>query len=699
MFGTSRMAAPPKLGTRQILEAYSTMPWLRAVTNKVSWEVGTTRWQLFTKTKGGSKILRDEILAKADFFERERLIKAGLKSGDVKELDAHPMLDFLAAGPPSFLPKTPMYFNGTTAMQLTQTHLDLVGEAPWILERDGLKTPTNWSPMPPNWLQEVPNPRYPMFRFVSPYGTREMDPKDVAWFYHPDPSNPYKRGTGTGMALADELETDKYLALYLRSFFFNDAKPPFMVSVDGADSPELKRLDSWWQQKHSGRDRWWKPAFIGKKVDVHELGNSLKDNGVPELRKAQRDVIIQVYGVSPEVFGINESSNRAVAETAQYMFQSMVKLPRCEFLRTCLQDRIVPEFDDRLIVGFPNPVSADKAYELDVMKANPAAYFADDFRVRSGHEELPGGDGKVHLVPFNVTAHKTLADAVDVPAPVVAPKPVPAAAPKLVQVRQIKGIRKSDLGDLIQVIDTVPLGNRARQTIESTVEHFGSASVEALDAGVAFNLKDPRVTEFISNWAGDRIKDLVDETTKESLKETLAEGIDEGESFDQLKGRITDVFSVATDSRAANIARTETTRASGFATNEGMRQAGVERKSWLATDDGNVRDTHAEMDGQIVDIDDEFESPSGATAGYPGDFGDPAEDCNCRCGVLPEIEGESAAARSGRRAKWTALEAARKPFDRKLASAMRAAFADQKAAILSKFSTLSEERGWNRTAA
>ena len=57
-------------------------------------------------------------------------------------------------------------------------------------------------------------------------------------------------------------------------------------------------------------------------------------------------------------------------------------------------------------------------------------------------------------------------------------------------------------------------------------------------------------------------------------------------------------------------------------------------KQWDATMDGDTRPTHRALDGQIRETDKPFESSSGRTARYPGDFGDPAEDCNCRCVAL-----------------------------------------------------------------
>jgi hypothetical protein len=49
--------------------------------------------------------------------------------------------------------------------------------------------------------------------------------------------------------------------------------------------------------------------------------------------------------------------------------------------------------------------------------------------------------------------------------------------------------------------------------------------------------------------------------------------------------------------------------------------------------DGKTRSSHRRLDGQIRELDEYFEI-RGKKARYPGDFGDPAEDCNCRCQLL-----------------------------------------------------------------
>lgn len=59
-------------------------------------------------------------------------------------------------------------------------------------------------------------------------------------------------------------------------------------------------------------------------------------------------------------------------------------------------------------------------------------------------------------------------------------------------------------------------------------------------------------------------------------------------------------------------------------------------KVWLATPDNRVRDSHARLDGEERETDDEFSNG----LQYPGDpNGDPAEVYNCRCTLITQIRG------------------------------------------------------------
>jgi hypothetical protein len=56
-------------------------------------------------------------------------------------------------------------------------------------------------------------------------------------------------------------------------------------------------------------------------------------------------------------------------------------------------------------------------------------------------------------------------------------------------------------------------------------------------------------------------------------------------------------------------------------------------KVWRTMHDERVRDQHWWSEGQTVPIDGLFTMPDGSQAPYPGMFGIPDQDCNCRCWV------------------------------------------------------------------
>lgn len=90
-------------------------------------------------------------------------------------------------------------------------------------------------------------------------------------------------------------------------------------------------------------------------------------------------------------------------------------------------------------------------------------------------------------------------------------------------------------------------------------------------------------------------------------------------------------------SRARTIVRTEAGRVqeqANFDAANKAKAAGADVvKQWSAVLDGKTRDTRRELDHQIREMDKPFEI-GGKKAMYPHDFGDPAEDCNCRCTLL-----------------------------------------------------------------
>lgn len=123
--------------------------------------------------------------------------------------------------------------------------------------------------------------------------------------------------------------------------------------------------------------------------------------------------------------------------------------------------------------------------------------------------------------------------------------------------------------------------------------------------------------------------------TRYDLINITAGGIEAGDSYTTITKKLAEKF--LTDySKSYTIARTEGHRiyeTTKYDTMEEVhRQLGLE-KTWHCVGDEKVRHSHQYLDGKTVGFDEEFVSPSGATALRPGEFGVAEDDINCRCWV------------------------------------------------------------------
>jgi HK97 family phage portal protein len=152
----------------------------------------------------------------------------------------------------------------------------------------------------------------------------------------------------------------------------------------------------------------------------------------------------------------------------------------------------------------------------------------------------------------------------------------------------------------------------------------------AAEIGFDFDLNNPAVQLEIRNRV-NKLAGNVTRTTYASIKNEVSAGTRDGEGISVIAKRIQEVFS-SSEERATLIARTETIGALNAGEQIAARESGLDlSKEWLTQGDDRVRDSHAELDGVKVKLDEPFANG----LQHPGDQrGTPDEICNCRCGVL-----------------------------------------------------------------
>lgn len=150
-------------------------------------------------------------------------------------------------------------------------------------------------------------------------------------------------------------------------------------------------------------------------------------------------------------------------------------------------------------------------------------------------------------------------------------------------------------------------------------------------AAVKAIMTDSKVSNGLYNALGVDVKKL-----KTAIRQEITRGIATGQTYSDIARNISEV-SKAPFARAKTIARTEGHRIQQASTMDAQEKAKAKGadvvKQWDSTLDGATRETHRKLDGQIREVDEPFEA-DGKKAMYPGDFGDPGEDCNCRCASL-----------------------------------------------------------------
>lgn len=166
-----------------------------------------------------------------------------------------------------------------------------------------------------------------------------------------------------------------------------------------------------------------------------------------------------------------------------------------------------------------------------------------------------------------------------------------------------------------------------------SVHGQGVPLVVPVDRQTAVNaiLTDTQLSESLYDELGVNIKQL-----KQAVRQEITRGIATNMSYADIARNIMN-RSKAPLARAKTIVRTEGHRIQEAASND-ARNAAKDKgcdvvKQWNSTLDGDTRGTHRELDGQIKETDEPFEI-RGKKAMYPGAFGKPEEDCNCRCMAL-----------------------------------------------------------------
>lgn len=528
-------------------------------------------------------------------------------------------------------------------------------------------------------------------------GTNELfEPTDIIHFKDPNPQNIY-RGLSPLLPAQSRIQTEDFATSFQRDFFANSARPDaLLISEDSLAPEQREELQASWNSKYRGKGKSARIGILEGGMTYQQVSVTQKEMDYIESLKFTRDDIMVAFGVPKSVI-TTDDVNLANANSGLRTFLSETIKPEISGLVEVINEMLViPDFGERFYVDFQDPTPEDRDMKLKEYVAGYGKWMtANEIRELLNLEPLEGGDvisdpsaqpkfgqpipqddsAKVFRGRAKLKAKLEMIESLsdDVLKSINAKKPNNKAKESLLKDKAIRtqyetfvnkkidarakkfqdAVQKEALRQQARVLSTVTgkdINFKANFSFDKKKENkiftelalpfmtdaANEAGQDALDlvgAGEEFTY-----TQALEKKLKERAKlfaTSVNDTTLEKLSRTLAEGIDAGEGITELGDRVKAVYSEFEDYRADRIARTESTAVN----NEGFKEAYSQSKlvnsnEWVSTADGRTRDSHIEMDGEIVPVGETFSNG----LQYPGDgAGDPSETVNCRCVLSPVI--------------------------------------------------------------
>ena len=282
--------------------------------------------------------------------------------------DQHEALDILDGVNP--------FMTGPELKWTTAMHLEATGNAYWLLHgvEDAKSKPDMIYIMNPAQIKvELDKTEWPYTIKRYKYTIDDRDyyfqPWEVLHFKYPDPNDPYE-GIGTIQSIAPWIDNDNYAMEYNRQFFLGGAHMDGVFETEYTTEEQVAAMKIAFESSHQGVENAHKTGFLPKGVHWKSTQASAKDMDLKNLLEMTRDFILAAFRVGKTILGTAESdTNRATAETADYVFAKRTIKPKMALICSYLNEFYVPRFGDNLYISFKDPTPEDKAFRVTEMQA------------------------------------------------------------------------------------------------------------------------------------------------------------------------------------------------------------------------------------------------------------------------------------------------------------------------------------------
>lgn len=611
-------------------------------------------------------------------------------------ITTHPILDILD--------RFNEFTSASDGFYVTQSHKKLAGDAFWYIDGTGININGLYILPPDKIKIEIGKVAGAQkiidgYHYEDTIEGKRIDevytPDEIIHFKQPNPKN-YFRGLGAVEAAADDIDLD-WMAIEANKMLFKRGLiGNFVLSTENSLTDEQrKQLRAELTASYTGLRNAFKIPILSGGLKPENIQMTNKDMEFIKQQEWVRDKIASIFGNSKAVLGITDDVNRANAEATIVNWKQTTIRSEMKQITDTLNEFLVPRFGTNLILGFKDLVEQDEGDLIDmaIKKKNAGIININEAREELGLEPIKGGD------EYNFQREERLVEQMQIPKSLhhvkrtkimrgaykqveefkalkEITKPV---AQKIIKKRKQKTGRSLDIKNYydkqIQVVEVAEgiFQRRLEQFIDKLVRKAISEvpnEVRDMQSKQLFDEEDEiaraiidftPILETVAGAAGDNAMDLIKsskpyimtniknkikarvelfakslvETDRDKLVDIITDGVREGLSVPDIRRNITTTFEDYTKMQAERITRTEVLSISNKAALDAWEQSGVvEGKEWLTAPGADEQ--CEQYDGKkVFDLGGNFYSPDSEF-----EDGDPPLHPNCRCVVLPILEGE-----------------------------------------------------------
>lgn len=529
-------------------------------------------------------------------------------------------------------------------------------------------------------------------------------PEEIIHFKIPNPAN-YYRGKSAVEASAEAIDLDNMAIEANMKLFERGLIANFMLTTDKSlTSEQLKQLHAEFRNTYTGLQNAYKVPILGGGLKSENLQMSNRDAQYLEQQEWLRDKIASMFGNNKAVLGITTDVNRANADATVLQWKRSTIRAEMKGITDTLNEFLVPRYGNNLMLGFKDPVEEDEVEKIDkvVKKKNAGIINVNEAREELGLDEVDGGDEfsfqrEERMSEFEQNVPKALKfvkrkhilrragvfgkieeykEIKKKTRPVAEKyikakkKPVkktyksfnPAQAEKYYykQIAIVEAAEKIFEDKVVSFINRTV--DKALENVPNEVQDMKSKALYDIDdLTVEATLDFTPILMQLAAQAGTEAMNLISsdkpyiplnirlslekrvamfaksmlETDMDKLVEMITNGVTTGQSVPQISDSIRSEFNNYSKMQANRITRTEVLRASNMSAIDAWEQSGVvSGKQWLTAPGADAE--CAEYEGTIVSLKGNFYDTSTWADG------DPPIHPNCRCTILPVLEGERA---------------------------------------------------------